>query len=60
MTNQYCQCPEPEPALINHGLDSLCEKCGLLIAPVSRDAQESKARYQRIMRDWAVGKLAPK
>lgn len=55
-----CKCDSPEPAMINHGLDSLCEKCGLLIAPISRDAEAAEARYQQIMRDWGVGRLAPK
>jgi hypothetical protein len=26
-----CTCSKPEPALVNHGLDSLCEKCGQLV-----------------------------
>lgn len=42
-----CRCESPEPALINHGLDSVCEKCGLLIAPLSADAQVAEARFQR-------------
>lgn len=24
----HCQCADPEPVLIEHGLGSLCEKCG--------------------------------
>lgn len=43
-----CKCESPEPALINHGLDSVCEKCGRLIAPLSPDAQTAEARFQRL------------
>lgn len=43
-----CKCESPEPALINHGLGSVCEKCGLLIAPLSADAQVAEARFKRL------------
>lgn len=43
-----CKCEAPEPALINHGLDSVCEKCGLLVAPLSADARVAEARFQRL------------
>jgi hypothetical protein len=26
-SNEYCDCSKPEPALVDHGLGSLCEKC---------------------------------
>lgn len=32
-SKEYCNCDKPEPALVNHGLDSLCEKCYRLIPP---------------------------
>lgn len=38
-TDDCCKCQAPEPALINDGLDSLCEKCGRLIGPLSADAE---------------------
>lgn len=47
-----CKCESPEPALINHGFDSVCEKCGLLIAPLSADAQASEARFQSRKRGY--------
>lgn len=28
---ERCRCADPEPVLIEHGLDSMCEKCGQLI-----------------------------
>ena len=43
-TATACACQSPEPALINKGMDSLCEKCGLLIAPLSADAQAAEPR----------------
>jgi hypothetical protein len=58
--SNVCNCASPEPALINHGMDSLCEKCGLLIGPLSADAQAAEARYQQILREWGVGRLSPK
>lgn len=44
-----CQCAEPFPALINHGMDSLCEQCGELIAPVSDDARHARERWHRVV-----------
>jgi hypothetical protein len=29
----HCVCEKPEPVLVNHGLDSLCEKCGQPVRP---------------------------
>lgn len=34
-TDERCLCEEPEPALMDHGLSSLCEKCYRVIAPPS-------------------------
>ncbi len=34
MNRSICQCPSPEPALVEHGLYSLCEKCGQYIGDV--------------------------
>lgn len=34
---RFCQCPEKlrEPALIDHGMNSICERCCSLIRPAS-------------------------
>lgn len=35
LPRRTCTCANPEPVLVNHGLDSLCEKCGQPIAEES-------------------------
>lgn len=34
---EFCKCAQPEPALIEHGLASLCEKCGQYIGPETQE-----------------------
>lgn len=42
-TNMICHCASPEPALIEHGLRSICEKCGQYISEAPARANSMNA-----------------